>query len=172
MNTLIDQLSMGFDSTLCCIALGGAVAVRGKRLVLALLFGLSDLVASLLASLPVSHLVPMPPTALYLGFAVLVGIAARVHPRLVWAAPLVLSLDNLFGASSLSGAFVDGASSALLALAALSAGAWISRRAHCNTTVRSPLINTRRSINAFTARANVMHSTSRPTANKRSGLCE
>jgi hypothetical protein len=127
MITLIDQLSLGFDSALCCLALGAAMPARGIRPGLAMLFGLSDLAASLLASLPVSHFVPMPPTALYLAFALLLGIGARSYPRLAWAAPFVLSLDNLSTASSVSDAFAGGASSALFALAALRAGAWLSQ---------------------------------------------
>lgn len=128
MNVLIDQFYLGFDSLLCCVALGRAAPASSTRLLLALLFGLADFAASLLASLPVWHLIPMPLSTLYLDFAMLVGICARWYPRLAWAAPIVLSLDNLFAPSSVPGAFIDGANSALLALGALSAGAWISRR--------------------------------------------
>lgn len=132
MITLIDQLSLGFDSALCCLALGTAVPARGTHLVLAMLFGLSDLAASLLACLPVSHFVPMPPAALYLAFAMLLGIGARSYPRLAWVAPFLLSLDNLYATSSVPDAFADGAISSLFALAALRAGAWLSQRETLN----------------------------------------
>ncbi|MGF6551738.1 hypothetical protein [Paraburkholderia youngii] len=123
MITLFNQLAFGFDSALYCLTLGDAVPARGTRLVLAMLFGLSDLAASLFACLPASHSGPMLPTALYLAFAMLLGIGARSYPRLAWAAPFLLSLDNLFATSSVPDAFADGASSAAFALAALRAGA-------------------------------------------------
>ncbi|WP_429557967.1 hypothetical protein [Paraburkholderia youngii] len=105
-----------------------------------MLFGLADFLASMLASLPVSHFVPMPPAALYPVFAILLGIGARAYPCLAWAAPFLLSLDNLCATSSVPEAFADGASSAAFALAALRAGAWLSRR---ETVMEAPVSQTR-----------------------------
>lgn len=132
MTTLIQQLSPAIDSALCCLALGAAVPSHRSRVAVAMLFGVCDLAASLLAlaPLPLSvqppHFIAMPPAALYFGFAMLVGLGARAYPRLAWAAPVLLSLDNLFAPGSIADALADGASSAALAAAALYAGAWFS----------------------------------------------
>jgi hypothetical protein len=129
MTILFPALLPALDSALCCVALGAAVPASGVRFGVAMLFGLCDLAASLLASLPAGHFVPMPPVALYAVFAISIGVGARAYPRLAWAAPVVLSLDNLATAGSVPDAFVNGASSALFALIALRAGAWLARRA-------------------------------------------
>jgi hypothetical protein len=124
MSTISTIGVLGLDSALCCLAFGTAVRAPGTRLGVALLFGLCDLIASLLASLPMTFIVPMPAAPLYTLCAMSLGLGVRFHPRLVWAAPFVLSLDNLTSASSVTEAFADGASSALFALVALQLGAW------------------------------------------------
>jgi hypothetical protein len=135
MMMLSSELSLSLDSALCCLALGASAPRSGTRLGFALLFGLCDLTASLLASLPISPIVSMPPAFLYPVLVVLLGVGARSYPRLAWAAPVVLSLDNLASASSVPDAFVDGASSALFALIALQAGAWLARRGAVRLTL-------------------------------------
>jgi hypothetical protein len=129
MTILFSTLSPALDSALCCLALGAAVPAWGGRPGVAVLFGLCDLAASLFASLTPVHFVSMPPAALYAVFAMSIGVGARAYPRLAWAAPVVLSLDNLATAGSVPDAFVHGTGSALFALVALRAGAWLSRRA-------------------------------------------
>ena len=83
MTLLTESLSLGLDSALCCLALGAAIPSRGTQFILATLFGLCDLAASLLSSLPASHIVAMPPAPLYLGF-----ILAR-HRRAFVSMPCV-----------------------------------------------------------------------------------
>ena len=128
MTLLTESLSLGLDSALCCLALGAAIPSRGTQFILATLFGLCDLAASLLSSLPASHIVAMPPAPLYLGFAFLLGIGARSYRCLAWAAPILLSIDNLYSITNVPDAVTDAAISSLLALTAMRIGAWLRER--------------------------------------------
>lgn len=128
MSTLTSLFSGGLDSALCCVALGAATLSWRVRFRLAFAFGLCDTAGSMLGSV-LDRPWPLPPgLALYLSFAVLLGLAVRRFPRLLWATPIVLSLDNLAIGGHLGDALADGMGSASLALLGLVVGAALRQR--------------------------------------------
>lgn len=121
------QLSLGLDSAVCCAALGALGPLETRWLRLALLFGLCDIVASIAGSFWWQSLSAPPELAVYLCFASSLGLAARFFPDLIWAAPMLLSLDNLASPGTLPEAIADGLVSAFLALGGIGTGLVLRR---------------------------------------------
>lgn len=135
-------LLLGVDSLIACLAIGPIVS-RRSRLPLAALFGVCDGVAFLIGSAfhwqisaPVVNSVQtavLVAMGIYL-LVVSVGIRRVARTSAVWVLPFALTLDNItYGLVDQSTASVVGqagqqaASSALLALIGLLAGAVLPR---------------------------------------------
>jgi|HubBroStandDraft_5_1064220.scaffolds.fasta_scaffold321941_1 hypothetical protein len=130
MNALDSSLLLGLDSALCCFAIGCTSLAWNARLRLAFAFGACDAIASAAGAL-LNHPLAAPPTfATYLCCALLLGVAARYSRKLLYALPVLFSLDNFSYGDGLGNAIIDGMGSAVLALGALAAGAlafWLFR---------------------------------------------
>ena len=123
MNALDSSLLLGLDSGLCCFAIGLTPIAWSTSVRLALAFGACDAIASAAGALS-NHPLAAPPTFIvYLCCVVLLGLATRYSRKLVYALPVLLSLDNFASGSGLGDALADGFSSAALALAGLVLGA-------------------------------------------------
>lgn len=123
MNTLDSSLWLALDSGLCCFAIGWTPLVWSTGARLALAFGACDAIASAAGVLCNHPLAPPPTLVVYLCCAGLLGLATRYSRKLVYALPVLLSLDNFASGSGLGNAVSDGIGSAMLALAGLSLGA-------------------------------------------------
>jgi hypothetical protein len=127
MSSLTLLFGPGFDSALCCVAIGTMPQPWSERFRLALAFGMCDAAASGLGSLFAWPLPNPPAIVVYLCCAALLGLAARHSPRVLYVLPLVLSLDDLVSGLPLEGSVVAGILSAMLSLLGFSAGAVLYR---------------------------------------------
>ena len=123
MNALDSSLLLGLDSGVCCFAIGWMPLAWRTRAMLALAFGACDAMASAAGVLS-NHPLAAPPTlVVYLCCAALLGLATRYSRKLLYALPILLSLDNFASGTGLDNAISDGIGSAMLALAGFSLGA-------------------------------------------------
>jgi putative Mn2+ efflux pump MntP len=136
MQSFTSVIALGLDSFLACAFIGMLSLSARERLRIASAFGVADALATLLGP-GVGHglLSYRPPdisslefTAIALCSIVLCGLSAFLfrtsrRPRsLLYLAPLLCSLDNLFAGSPPDSAALAGLSSTCLALAGLAVG--------------------------------------------------
>jgi len=88
------------DAFIACCAIGWQAHTWRKRFALALMFGACDAAASMLASFWSLRTPEMVTFVVYLLGVFLFVHSVRSKPRLVYALPVVLSVDNLFGCAS------------------------------------------------------------------------
>jgi hypothetical protein len=115
-----EMVGLGFDSFLVCLAIGCCAWSWPERFQFAVAFGTCDAAATLLGSMW-PHLLS-PPLALlvYLPCVCLLAPAAQNRRVLLYALPLLCSVDNLFGGLPASTAPALGAGSATMAFLGLS----------------------------------------------------
>jgi hypothetical protein len=126
-------LVLGADSGLFCLAMGPLALSHNDRIRLALAFGICDAAASVFGlRLQYSTLPRLPEFWLYLGCAVVLGLAARRNRSFLYGVPVLLSLDNLTTGLPIGPAIAAGICSSTLAAIGLFAGAvgqWAARAA-------------------------------------------
>ena len=83
-----------------------------------------------LAKLTPDRIVPLPDSALYMGFANVLGIAATGSRRAVYALPLLLGLDNLLGPAT-DGGLMQGCASAVSAMSGFGFAGLMQRGLSC-----------------------------------------
>jgi putative Mn2+ efflux pump MntP len=138
MHSLTSIIALGLDSFLACAAIG-TFSLNGRdRLRLSSAFGAADAIATLLgpqiahqSGSLLSHRLSgsLEFASIALCSVCLCTLGAFLFPRitrrprtLIYLAPLVCSLDNLFAGSPPDSALLAGLSSACLALAGLAVG--------------------------------------------------
>ena len=125
---LASSLLLGLDSALCCLAVGAIMPSVRQRLRLALAFGLCDGIASIAGSMLASPFAEPSEFAVYLGCAAVLGLAARCWRPLVFALPVLMSVDNLVSGGKPGDALFNGATSAALAVLGLYMGMLVRAR--------------------------------------------
>jgi hypothetical protein len=125
---LASSLLLGLDSALCCLAVGAIMPSVRQRLGLALAFGLCDGIASIAGSMLASPFAEPSDAAIYLCCAAVLGLAARYWRPLVFALPVLMSIDNLVSGGNPGDAFLNVATSAALALVGLHMGVLVRAR--------------------------------------------
>lgn len=119
MHLLISTVALSLDSFLVCLGIGWHVRSWHDRLRLAMVFGGCDAVAAMLGSLWHYRSLGLTAFAGYLLCAFLLGQTIRPRRMLIYALPLLLSLDNLLAGVPANLAAALGAGSALMALIGL-----------------------------------------------------
>jgi hypothetical protein len=124
MHVLDTITALGFDSFLASLIIGTRPLSTRQQLLLSAAFGVCDYAASLAglyASIPLEEIPQLP---LYALCAALFALAARGPRRaLIYALPILLSVDNLFSGVSPKWAPLLGFGSAVMALAGFGAAA-------------------------------------------------
>lgn len=120
MYALFSLIGLGFDSFLASLVIGSYAWSGRERLRLALAFGGCDAVAALVGQVWPHRFAEPPTLAIYLGCVFLLAVAARTSRIVLYALPVLLSIDNLFSGGPASMVPALGASSALMALLGLS----------------------------------------------------
>ena len=126
-NLLVDQvLLLGLDSLVGGLLIGPLPQRWRDRVGLAVLFGVCDGAGSFVGgTLP--HAFPEIPDILLYGVAVvLVGLAARHSRHWLLASPFILALDNLATGAPATAVPTLAVSSGMLALAGMTASAYLS----------------------------------------------
>lgn len=119
MHVLLSGIGASLDSFLVCVAVGSQMPLWRDRLRLSLVFGICDAAAALLGSFWQCGALEPQAIAIYLLCATLIAQGASHSRALLYAAPLLLSIDNLFGGNAES-APVFGLGSFAMALCGLS----------------------------------------------------
>jgi putative Mn2+ efflux pump MntP len=123
MYPLAAIFDLGLDSLLAGLALGSRSLSWRDRLRFAMIFGLCDATANLCGSVW-QHPFPEPPAlAIYILCALSLCFAARYSRSLLYALPVLLSIDNLFSGGPATMAPLLGFSSAAMALLGLTVAA-------------------------------------------------
>jgi hypothetical protein len=94
MNTLDSSLLLGLDSALCCFGIGCTSLAWSTRMRLALAFGACDATGSVAGALLHHPLAAPPSYAVYLCCAVLLAVAARYSRNILYALPVLFSLES------------------------------------------------------------------------------
>jgi len=123
MHVLASVLGFSLDTFLVCLGIGWQVRSWRERFRLALIFGMCDAMATALGSLWYYRLPELTTWAIYLLCAFLFGQAVRSRSAVVYALPVLLSLDNLFGGIPAGMAPVMGLGSTVIGLLGLSLAA-------------------------------------------------
>jgi hypothetical protein len=124
MYAVFSLVGLGYDSFLASLVIGSYALTWRDRFRFAIAFGCCDAAAVLMASI-LPHRLPGPPAvAIYLACVFVLAVAARTSRTVLYALPLLLSMDNLFSRAPASMAPVLGASSAVMALLGLSLAVW------------------------------------------------
>jgi putative Mn2+ efflux pump MntP len=116
-------LGLSLDSLVASCAIGFLSLSWRERLNLAIAFGAWDAAAILMGSAIPHRLLEPPSLAIYILFVLMLSLAARSNRRLLYALPMILSIDNFFSGCPASAAFALGLSSATLSLLGFSAEA-------------------------------------------------
>ena len=116
---LASVFSFSLDTFLACLGVGFFLKSWRQRLGLAVAFGACDGMAAGLG-LRVDYHLPEPLTVtIYLLAAFMLGRAARSRSALLFALPVLFSIDNLFGGAPATLAPALGVGSALMAMLGL-----------------------------------------------------
>jgi hypothetical protein len=125
MHPLISLVNFGFDSFLAGVAIGLCAPSWRHNVRLALAFGACDAAATLAGSMWPHRLPEVPALAIYLLCAFFFAQAVRSNRALLYALPVLFSVDNFFGGSPASMVPALGFGSAVMVLLGLSvASAW------------------------------------------------
>jgi len=120
MYAVISLVGLGSDSFVASLVIGSYALTWRDRFRYAIAFGCCDAAAVLMGPM-LPHRVPGPPAlAIYLACVLVLAVAARTRRTVLYALPLLLSMDNLFSGAPPSMAPLLGASSAVMALLGLS----------------------------------------------------
>jgi hypothetical protein len=123
MHPLTSMFVLGLDSFVTCLAIGSHVLSWRERIRLALAFGACDATATLLGTVRPHRVEVLAAFPVYILCALVIGRAYRPGSRLLYALPVLLSIDNLFSGVPVSMAPGLGFSSLAMALLGLSLAA-------------------------------------------------
>jgi hypothetical protein len=107
---------LSIDSFVACLAIGSLPLATREIAGLSVVFGSCDAAGTLLGALIPPAISAPPAFATYLACACLLGIAARHSRGILYALPVVLSIDNMFSGAPTNLAPTLGLSSAAMAL--------------------------------------------------------
>jgi putative Mn2+ efflux pump MntP len=123
--------SLGLDSLFAGIAIGPVMLSNRDRALFAVLFGVSDGLATLLGVLGPRHFPEAPAAALYLLGVLLIVQGARHSRTWLIATPLLLGLDNLAVGGTVADVPVLAMSSTVMAAVGMALGTlgrWVAGR--------------------------------------------
>jgi hypothetical protein len=123
MYSLTSMFVLGLDSFVSCLAIGSHSLSWRERLRLALAFGACDATATLLGTMRPHRVEELAVFPVYVLCALLIVRAYRPGRRLLYALPVLLSIDNLFSGDPVSMVPATGFGSAAMALLGVSLAA-------------------------------------------------